>query len=346
MKLKLLLLTILILIGSPVFAQCTGVFTIFTEDFEDHGNTANGGSGRYTSLNDFHEGQAGLDDDYWGRIEGTTTNYFLTNASSGLPTHASTAYVGWNGEFYYAGEDMDDIGGIIGSPDGLDEKEISFTGINISGATNMCFSGLFARGENDPCGISVYDDVDYIRVFYNVDGAGEVLAMQFAPDIECNIPGDITNEPLHHDPNFDGDGGEGTELTNLLSEFTFNIPNGTSLDLRIEVHMDASSEEIAIDYLRIRSDSEVLGILEQTLEQNIFIYPNPSDGKFKLKVNNSTQLNHAVVYNLFGKSIKSFNLSMLTNEIVLDLTELSSGIYIIQIQSIDGHILNRKLIIN
>jgi len=243
-------------------AQCTGSFTIFTEDFEDNGNTVNGGSARYSSPFDFYDSAS--DDDYWGRVEGSTEAYYLTNVSTGLTANTVVPYSGWNGNFYYAGEDMDDVGASIGNPDGNDIKEILFTNINITDATNMCFSGLFASGENDPCGSSVYDDADYINLYYNIDGGGDVLAMCFNPDLECNIPMDISNEPLHHDPDCNGDGGEGTLLSAAFQEFTFNIPGtGNSLDLRIEIHMDAGSEEVALDYFRIRSDTatpiELLG---------------------------------------------------------------------------------------
>jgi hypothetical protein len=237
-----------------ISAQCTGAFTIFTEDFEDNGNTENGGFGRYTSLSDFYD--TASDDDYWGRVHGATEEYYLTDMGSGETANSVVSYIGWNGNFFYAGEDLDDIGATIGFADGQDEKEIFFDNINITDATNMCFSGLFARGENDGCTASTYDGADYIEVFYKIDTGSEIKALCFNPDLECNIPGDISNEPLHHDPNCDGDGGEGTLLSNTFQEFTFNIAGtGDQLDLRIEIHMDAGSEEVAIDYLRIKSDT-------------------------------------------------------------------------------------------
>ena len=69
----------LILTISPntTYAQCTGSFTIFMEDFEDNGNTVNGGAARYSSPFDFYD-TAG-DDDYWGRVEGLSEIYYLDN---------------------------------------------------------------------------------------------------------------------------------------------------------------------------------------------------------------------------------------------------------------------------
>ena len=240
--------------GAPLHGQ----MIVWSESFETHGNMTNGGTGNYNSTNDFHEGMPGADDDYFGRVQGSTLEYFLTGISSGFTINSNVTYTGWDGDFYYAAEDLDDLGGTIGTPDGLDTKDLTFTGIGISGGTNLEFRGFFAAGENDPCGLSTYDFDDFIEVYYEVDDSGEVLALCFNPDLECNIPNDITNEPLHHDPNCDGDGGEGTLITAAFQEFTFAIPNGTSLDLRIRVHLDAGSEEIAFDHFRLYSDTPVL----------------------------------------------------------------------------------------
>ena len=342
MKLKLLLSAILIIIGLPVSAQCTGVFTIFTEDFEDHGNTANGGAGRYTSASDFFGGAS----DYFGRIN-ANEDFYLTNSTSGNNIAVLTPYLGQNGSYFFAGEDLNDAGPLEGIQDGNPFKEISFTGVNIAGATNMCFSGLFAIGQTNPCGSSNYDSTDYIKVYYTLDGGVEVEALCFYADLECNIPADITNEPLYYDPNCDGDGGEGTLLTNTFAEFTFNVAGtGNVLDLRVEVRMDAGSEEVALDYLRIRSDTEVLGIPEQTLETTVLIYPNPSTGLFELKVSDAMVLRHASIYNILGENIKAFDLANMSGSKILDLTELSSGVYFIKINNHRGESITKKLIIN
>lgn len=51
-------------------------------------------------------------------------------------------------------------------------------------------------------------------------------------------------------------GGSGAYLTATFQEYTFGIVgSGTSLDLRIEAHMDDESEEVAFDFFQIKSDS-------------------------------------------------------------------------------------------
>ena len=249
---SLLLLFFMLALTFSASAQ----ITIFTEDFETNGNTINGGDGRYTSLNDFHDGVT--DDDYFGRVRASDEEYFLTNTASGIDADASNNYIGQSGDFFYAAEDLDDTGGSIGSPNGSTFKDLSITGINITGGTNLAFKGLFARGETDGCGTSTYDTEDFVEIYYEIDGGGEVLALCFNPDLECNVPGDISNEPLHHDPDCDGDGGEGTVLTNTFTEYGFSIMGtGASLNLRIRVRMDAAFEEFAFDLFEVESDTPV-----------------------------------------------------------------------------------------
>ncbi|MBK7408639.1 MAG: HYR domain-containing protein [Saprospirales bacterium] len=170
----------------------------------------------------------------------------------GANNNQTGEYTGYNGSYYFAGEDLKDVGG-NGSPDGLDEKEILFTGIDISNETGLQFKGLFAAGAETPCGASTYDAADFIKVFYSVDNGPFVLGMCFHADIYCSNPGNTINEPLHLDPNCDGDGGEGAMLGNAFQEFSFPLPSGTSLDIKVVVSADGNGEEMAFDYFRVVS---------------------------------------------------------------------------------------------
>ena len=338
MKKKLLFFAAFMLIMTTTFAQ----FEIWQEDFETNGNTTFGGS-RYTSLADFYDPAS--DDDYFGRVHGPTEQFYLIDITTGLIANSTVSYVGYNGAFFYAGEDVDDVGATIGNPDGLDTKTITFSNINIAGGTNLNFSGLFARGENDPCGASTYDDPDYIEVYYQIDGGVEMLGMCFNADLECNITGDVTNEPLFWDPNCDGDGGEGVELTNQLAPFSFLIGGtGLLLNLKVVISMDAGSEEIAMDYFRVFSDT-TLGISESDLQNNLVLLPNPSNGLVTLKKSASFDLQKATVYDILGKKVKTINLENMNQSKSIDLTEFSSGLYLVNIKAENGIEVTKKLVI-
>ncbi|MEM0992343.1 MAG: T9SS type A sorting domain-containing protein [Bacteroidota bacterium] len=228
---------------------------VWEEDFETCGNTVNCSGDRYTSANDFFGGAS----DYFGRIR-SDEDFYLTDATNGNNIQVvSGGYSGQNGDYFYAAEDLDDTNPLEGNADAVGFKDITFTNIPIIGGTNMEFRGLFARGETNICGAnSVYDALDFVELYYNVDGTGEVKALCFSANLECQD--DEFNEALHNDPNCDRDGSDGLPLTNIFTEYTFAIPTGSNLDIRIRVSMDSGSEEFAFDYFRVFSDSPILPV--------------------------------------------------------------------------------------
>jgi hypothetical protein len=239
---------LLLLGGLPALSSAQ---VIWSEDFETNGENT-----RYTSPNLFF-GAFG-NDDYWGRSDGNAMTYddpaapgtAIAVIGSGSPGNQTGAYSGFTGTYLFVGEDLDDTGG-AGNPDGSPVKEISFSNIDITGYTDLTFKGLFGAGVENSCGSSQFDGDDYIKVFFEVDAGGENSGLCFHADIGCQGPGDVTDEPLHFDPDCDGDGGDGVMLTNALQEFSFPIPEGSTLNLRIEVRADADGEEVAFDNLRV-----------------------------------------------------------------------------------------------
>ena len=93
-----------------------------------------------------------------------------------------------------------------------------------------------------------------------------------------------------------------------------------------------------------------LGIDEVTLEaDNIFnmdVFPNPSNGIFSVELFIPNTNKHILkVYDLLGKQIKSIEINkpIGRHTLNLDLTDISSGDYILSIKS-DGHIIKKKII--
>jgi hypothetical protein len=84
--------------------------------------------------------------------------------------------------------------------------------------------------------------------------------------------------------------------------------------------------------------------LEQMDEQNIQIYPNPSNGLYKLSLGTS-QKHEALmeIYNLKGEILVKTAFKN-TRTATIDLRGYSTGIYIIKL-NIDGDILNRKIVV-
>jgi hypothetical protein len=194
---------------------------LWTQDFETNGlGTA------YTSVSVF--------------TNNANAHYNRTNGANISNTYLP--YQGQHGTFYWAGENQNDntVGG-----DGLPNKVITFTNINVAGQTGLTFRGLFATG-NQGAG---YDYSDAFYVEYRMDAQPWVKCMQFAtPSMSANVG-------LAYDANLDGLG-EGASLTNVFKQFSANIPvTGTTLQLRITTINNSYGEEVAFDYLRVYSSN-------------------------------------------------------------------------------------------
>lgn len=90
------------------------------------------------------------------------------------------------------------------------------------------------------------------------------------------------------------------------------------------------------------------GLLTSFLNQNnmnyeIIVAPNPSSGVFSINQNNSLKLD-IEIHNAIGELIEKTTSASLNTKI--DLSNLSKGIYFIQITDVQKNIFNKKVIIN
>lgn len=73
---------------------------------------------------------------------------------------------------------------------------------------------------------------------------------------------------------------------------------------------------------------ETTGIQSSNISLTVNVYPNPSNGQFKINLPSGTGLTNLEVYDLTGKIIKSVNTR--ENNISLDLSESPAGLYIVK----------------
>jgi hypothetical protein len=82
--------------------------------------------------------------------------------------------------------------------------------------------------------------------------------------------------------------------------------------------------------VKIFFDNVLLGTNENTIENQVILYPNPVSNTLNLKFSqpvNST----ATIYNLLGQNVKELELNSQLNQI--DVTSLPSGIYILKTEN-------------
>ncbi len=142
------------------------------------------------------------------------TRYFMRTDLASI-AFQNTAYAGIDGSKIWAGEDLDNRGGVNNVVSA--NQNITWTGINISGKSGLSFKGLVAAnniGGSVWEGTSFAASQDYLKVEYSIDGGAWVKGIMFCSD-------NVLNGVLKVDT--DGDLiGDGTVLSLTMAEFTLN----------------------------------------------------------------------------------------------------------------------------
>ncbi len=197
--------------------------TLWTESFETDGN----GTRYSTSISEFVMGG-----DFFTRTDGSN---LPSNYSIGSP----------DGSFYWAAADIDGQGATL-------PVSLTISGINISGYSNLQFSGLFA--EDDDGNNQDWDEPDYVHIFYSIDGGSEQNLLWIEND------GSTFNSAPFVDTDFDGTG-DGTEITSTFAQLSAAIMGtGSLLDIRIEFFLDSGDEDFAVDNFMITGTNPVIGV--------------------------------------------------------------------------------------
>ena len=190
--------------------QGTGSGTVFwTDDFETTAPT----QGTRSAPN-----HANTTD---GTIRASGDYFVRTNDPGSGANGFTNTFTNIQSSTYWRGEDLDDNGGT--NPD-----IINWTGIDITGITDLNFSGFFGAG-NSP-----FEAGDFITVEADA-GSGFSTVLDFQP-ASSNLQEAVS----------------GTDLVPSLDSFSGTIPGtGTTLALRITVGANGGSEEIAFDHFTL-----------------------------------------------------------------------------------------------
>lgn len=208
------------LLGSVLLTQAQAA-TLWQESFETDGS----GGARYTLSEVCNDGSS----DFFTRTDGSdiSTGYVVT---------------GQDGSFYFAAQDTD------GSPCTLTTETVTFNAIDISGKSNLSFSGLFAEDDSGDANED-WDADALVYVEYNIDGGGWNKLIQFASQ-------GATNTEPGLDTDFDGVR-DGAALTPTMTRYAQSIPgSGSALAVRITVdYLQAGDEDIAFDDFIVTADA-------------------------------------------------------------------------------------------
>src|SRR5690606_28424065 len=125
--------------------------------------------------------------------------------------------------------------------------------------------------------------------------------------------------------------------TNYVTDLVLQTDNKV---LAFGVTEDANDEHR--NAIVCRLDNEVLGIQDLLTENDIQIYPNPTNSF--IKINSKTSIQKIEIYNLLGQLVASKTYGNNALEIEYDLIKFETGIYTVLITSEDEHTISKKIL--
>ncbi|WPF87483.1 ExeM/NucH family extracellular endonuclease [Cyanobacterium aponinum AL20118] len=156
---------------------------------------------------------------------------------NGNPTDGFNTYTGFD-DNYLVASDIDGSSSTIAPP-----VFLTWSDLNVNGFNNLIFSADLATEDSD----EALDFDDFVIFEYRVDGGvwQPLLAFETADDSSFN------QNTFLEDTDFDGIG-DGTSLTSSAQTFVKNLAvNGTNLDLRLQIRLEAGREDIGIDNISL-----------------------------------------------------------------------------------------------
>ncbi len=125
----------------------------------------------------------------------------------------------------------------------------------------------------------------------------------------------------------------------VLCQTMINIQTGAAFDGRA-----LAQSAVTLDGNTINNSSP-LGLADLSLENGIDMYPNPAQNNVTIKNSNNIKLDQLAIYDVYGRLINTIDLRDMQQEKIINVSNLSSGLYMLQLQG-DGARTTKRLIKN
>jgi hypothetical protein len=80
--------------------------------------------------------------------------------------------------------------------------------------------------------------------------------------------------------------------------------------------------------------------------ENFVLYPNPTNSFIQVNLQNTTELlENVIIYDVLGKTVKTISANN-SNEMKVDVSNLSKGVYLVEITTQSDLKITKKLVIN
>jgi hypothetical protein len=161
-----------------------------------------------------------------------------------------------------------------------------------------------------------------------------------APIITC--PADQTVDPgagnlFYIVPDYIGTG-EATAEDNCTDPVTITTQDPAAGSLisdgtyTVTITGEDSSGNVGTCSFELTVES-VLGVESNELNNAISMYPNPAQDRVTISNSSNIQLETAVIFDLNGKKLSQIDLSTMQGEQVINISDLASGVYVVQLTS-------------
>lgn len=161
------------------------------------------------------------------------------------------------------------------------------------------------------------------------DGNGDSTGIQF-------WMGDVNGSPIGGLYN-----NWGTEPDN------FNDQDAMGLALHHWISGDAGQwGDIAVSnelYFVIEYDM-ILGIENTKLEKGLSVFPNPVQNELTVVNQNTQSIDKIEIYSLFGRKVKTFDVFSQLSLKDIEIGELETGVYLLNVQFENGAIISKKIV--
>ena len=153
------------------------------------------------------------------------------------------------------------------------------------------------------------------------------------------INGGQNDNPMSDEPAFTGvDGGSssGSWGRSVIDLSALGLGANDTVTFRWELGSDGCNGRIGwyVDNVVVYNCERPLSVDEfETLNSSISVFPNPSNGIFTLKKTMNVDLNKAEIHDINGRFIKQIDLTNMSQERDINITNLSSGIYFMTVSS-------------
>jgi hypothetical protein len=181
-------------------------------------------------------------------VTATQNDYFDRFTTATKPTGLQVILTGLDGSYFLAGEDMN--GGTGLPSDAI--YTVTIDAVSVTGYSNLTVTVALNCDSLLLYDTAALSNGDYLRIYYNMDGAGDVMIGQFT-----KLTPSGSNGRLAQDTDLDGLGDVIVPVYSF-NDYTFSVPvTGNSLVVKIVARFESGDEEIVFDNVRVNGEPGV-----------------------------------------------------------------------------------------